>query len=267
VIEDGAEYTVTLNGQAFRYQGLPYFVDKDFLPVDISAAVKRGENVLELTRQFVPPVRSSAALGRLFHTFSGVELEQIYLTGDFAVQSTVSPRQARERVTRLEPVFALTTEAKRCAGDLLAAGYPFFVGRLSLVNTVDLRRPEAGERVVLTLPNLDAALVKVRINGRKAGAILWQPYELDITTMIGDGANKIEIEYVTSLRNMIGPYHRAEGEPDDTWAGAFAGYDSRGGDSGYAGRMDIGPVWTDDYFVLNFGLQGKAAVEYRAART
>jgi hypothetical protein len=266
VIEDAAEYTVTLNGQTFRYQGLPYFVDKDFLPVDVSAAVKRGENVLELTRQFTPPVRSSAALGRLFHTFSGVELEQIYLTGDFAVKSTVSSGEARERVTRLDPTFALTAEPKTCTGELLAAGYPFFVGRLSLVNTLDLRQAKTGERVFLTLPNLDAALAKVRVNGKKAGAILWQPYELDITSMVKDGANKIEIEYVTSLRNMIGPYHRSEGEPDDTWAGAFAGYDSRGGDSGYAGRMDIGPVWTNDYFVLNFGLQGKAAVEYRAAK-
>ena len=88
---------------------------------------------------------------------------------------------------------------------------------------------------------------------------MWQPYRTDITALVKDGANSVELEYVTTLRNIVGPMHRIEGEPDEAWASAFSG---NAGDAGYAGRMDKGPGWTNDYFLVNSGLEGKAVVEY-----
>ena len=145
VIEDAAEYAVSINGMATKYSGQPYWVDKDFLPVDIAAGVKRGENVLELSCQFESPTRGSAALGRLFHTFKGVELEPVYLIGEFGVKGTLSAGEKRERCVRFAPEFAVTAEAKTCSGELLSAGYPFFVGRIALQNTINLRAAKAGE--------------------------------------------------------------------------------------------------------------------------
>ena len=260
VVEDAQEYEMRVNGQPVRYQGLPYYWDRSFHPVDITPHVRLGENVIELARAFEPPARAAFALQRLFHTHSGVELESIYLIGDFAVQGALSGRPARERCVRLGSEFVLTREPQTCDGDLVAAGYPFFAGSIGLEETVTLPAPRRGERVSLLLPHLDAALATVRVNGQEAGAILWPPYRLDVTDRIREGANAIEIEFVTSLRNLLGPHHREQGEPDDTWAAAFAGHTSRS--DGYAGRGDRGEGWTDDYFVLALGLRGKVVIEY-----
>ena len=91
-----------------------------------------GENVIELARVFEPPSKAQFMLQRLFHTHTGVELESIYLIGDFAVRCAISDGPARERCVRVAPHLALTAEPAACAGDLATAGYPFFAGRLAL---------------------------------------------------------------------------------------------------------------------------------------
>jgi len=263
VIEDATEYDIWVNGQAVAYAGLPYYVDRSFLPVDISGLVRVGANTIELTREFHPTAKAAFSLGSLFQTHTGTELESIYLIGDFAVRGTVSTRAWRPRCVRFAPDFVITREDARCHGDLVMAGYPFFAGRISLVATAQIETPADGERIILTLPNLDLPLAKVRVNQQDAGAILWPPYELDITALARPGTNAIEVELITSLRNLLGPHHRLDGERDDVWGNPHysARYDS--GKDWYARRGEPGVEWTDDYFVLACGLKQPMIVEYR----
>ena len=125
-----------------------------------------------------------------------------------------------------------------------------------------LSRAAAGKRAVLTLPALEAALAKVRVNGQPAGAILWAPYEVDVTELLIDGANEIEIELVSTLRNLLGPHHRSTGEPTHTWKTAFDHIPDRGRNPH---PEELEASWTDDYFFLHFGIRGEASVRYMAA--
>lgn len=260
VVEDAADYDITINGQPVAYAGLPYYFDRAFNPVDITVHVVPGENVIELARVFEPPSKAQFMLQRLFHTHTGVELESIYLTGDFAVRCPVSAGPARERCVRIAPDLALTAEPATRTGDLATAGCPFFAGRLALEQTVNLPKPESGEQVFLTLPDPGAALAHVSVNGRPAGSVCWPPYRVEITDLVSDRPTELSIELVTGLRNLLGPHHREQGEPDDTWASAFSGHGTLS--DGYGGRGDKGVNWTDDYFVLPFGLRGKGVIEY-----
>jgi hypothetical protein len=195
-------------------------------------------------------------------THTGVELESIYLTGDFAVKGALSPREERPRCVRFTPEFVLTEEAETCSGDLIAAGYPFFAGKLSLLSTIVLEAPAAGEHVFLSLPNLDIPLAKVRVNGQETGALVWQPYQVEITSAVQAGENAIEIEWITSLRNLLGPHHRPDGERDDVWGNPHYSARYASGPDWYQRRGEQDVEWTDDYFVLQFGLKGQVAIEY-----
>jgi hypothetical protein len=260
-IEDAEEYGILVNGQAVSYAGEPYYVDRSLHPVDITGKIRLGENVIKLTRRFKPQDEAEFRLGGLFQTHTGVELEPIYLIGDFGVRGTISPRATRTRCVRFLPDMVLTAEPGGSLGHLSLEGYPFFTGRLSLSTDVALRAPEAEERVMLTLPNLDVPLAKVRLNGQEAGPILWPPYELEITPWVQGGHNTVEIELITSLRNLMGPLHRPDGELDDTW---WFHYTARtvSGKDWYERREDPTVEWTDDYFVLQRGLEGRVKVTY-----
>jgi len=261
-IEDAAEYAITVNGKSVSYDGLPYFVDRSFHPVDITEQTQVGENIIVLSRHFRPMPRTRFSLASLFEARRGVELESIYLIGDFAVKVQPSDGEGKPKCLRITPEMVLTDEAAECGPELAMDGYPFFVGRISLSKTLDLEAPAAGQKVFLTLPTLDAALAKVRVNGQDAGAVMWAPYELDITAHVQQGQNEVEVEFITGLRNLMGPHHRMADE-NSTWRQDFSARVYSGPDW-YARRDEPDVDWTNDYFIFPLGFQGKAAVEYRS---
>jgi len=262
VVEDAAKWHIAVNGKSVAYAGLPYYLDRSFLPVDIAGLVREGENIVELSIHYDAIPRAEFDLASLFKKEDGTELEAVYLIGDFAVTGPLSAEEQRPRCVRYAPRFAIDKEQPTVSGDLTANGYPFFAGRVTLSDTVRLTRPSAGERVVLELPNLDAAvLAKVGVNGKLAGAILWPPYELDITDVVVEGDNRIDIELASGLRNLLGPHHRSQGEPNNCWRTAW----NRNDDPTKVEHAEEGEsVWTDDYFCVRFGFQGRARVKYMA---
>ncbi len=259
-IEDAVDWTITVNGQPVAFAGAPYYVDRSFHPVDIGRHVRAGRNRIEMRRDFQPVGKPSIPLGALFEHLVGTELESIYLIGDFAVRATVSPGTPRKGCVRLAPGFMLAAEALPGEGDLCEQGYPFYAGRITLHHRVHLRAAAEGERVLLELPGLDAVLAKVRVNGHTAGAIGWPPYELEITPHLREGDNAVEIELISSLRNLLGPHHRDSGEPSHTWHVAFT---SPPDHNRRLHPEDPDPAWTDDYLVTHFGIAGPIRICYQ----
>ena len=258
VIEDAANYEIAVNGRSAKYEGLPYWIDRSFHPVDIAELVKQGENTIELSIDFRPLPRFQFSLSRLFEKREGVELESIYLIGDFAVEGEKSSAEPKPRCVRFSPGFRITAERGITSGDLVSEGYPFYAGRISLTDTVSLEAPSEDERVVLELPGIDAAaLVKVYVNGSEAGFIMWAPYEIDITSLVKSGENKIEVELISTLRNLLGPHHRPEGEPDQCWGTDFTLYPNWLKD-----EEQRNANWTDDYFFLNFAVVQGACIRW-----
>jgi len=267
VIEDAASYDIRVNGKSVRYSGLPYYIDKSFHPIDITNHVQIGKNVIEVSRDFEFVPEATFRLGSLFESLPGVELESIYLIGDFAVQSKVSLKEQKPKCLRYQPEFVLSDETKVTSGDLIVDGYPFYAGRLTLSNSVRINKPNVNERIFLQLPRLNATIARIHINEKEAGTIIWPPYRLEITPLVREGGNNIEIQLTNSLRNLLGPHHCTNGRPLATWDSDFSGKGSA-----LSGRSSDGPdwlvkrrkgttsYWTDDYFFVPFGLGGRTTV-------
>ena len=262
VCEDAGGKEVMVNGTPCAYAGLPYLIDPSFLPIDITALVRPGRNTVCITTHFTPLKRSSFTLSSLFENLIGTELENAYLAGDFAVKAEVSPRPAPAGCVRLAPAFTLTAETGVARSDLVSAGYPFFAGTILLRQEVHLRRPKPGERVMLFARQPAACTIAVRCNGHDQGNRIMAPFSWDTTAQVLEGRNLLEVTLTNTLRNLLGPHHRPEGEPDNCWGeGAFKGYGlGAGGNRGDAimswaeeGAPDT-PTWTNDYMVVPFGL-------------
>jgi hypothetical protein len=98
--------------------------------------------------------------------------------------------------------------------DLTAQGFPFYAGRITLAQQVQL--PVVSPDLCLAIDHLHAALVQVKVNGQPAGAAAWPPHRVLIAEYARAGENTIEIELVGTLRNLLGPHHLAGGDPGRT---------------------------------------------------
>lgn len=257
VVEDPNDCDLRVNGQQVRYAGLPYYIDEAFSPIDISAQTRIGENHIELTRSFSLLRRPRFDHAGRFQNIPGVELEYVYIVGDFAVAAVPSGNPAAPKCDRMRPSFRLIPETLRTSGDLVTDGYPFFAGRITLTSSFRLDAPLDGQRVMLNLPRLDACVANVRINGQPAGSLAWHPFELDITAFTHAGDNRIEIELVNTLRNLLGPHHRPSGDPDHTWHHAYSGAldpETRQTYPKWYENRDT-HLWTDDYFFVRYGMK------------
>jgi hypothetical protein len=233
VAESPERFEIAVNGQPVAGKDAGWWTDISFRKLDIGVAVQAGRNEVVLSGTF----------GR------DTELESVYVIGDFGVAG----RRLREEnrlngqvFDRYAPDFCLTdlpagVQAKSgrvAAVDLTAQGLPFFAGRVTLRQRVTL--PPLDGRTLLDVHNLRAALAHVRVNGRPAGTIAWQPHQVDVSEALKAGENVIEIELVGTLRNLLGPHHLNKGDLHRT------------------GPMDFRDKnrWTDDYILVPFGFDG-----------
>jgi hypothetical protein len=131
---------------------------------------------------------------------------------------------------------------------------------MTLTDTVDLLAPLRGERVLLVLPDIDAAaLAHVHVNGREVGVLAWPPFEIEITDHVRAGANEIAVTLTGTLRNLLGPHHRPQGEPDQCWTDDYLCPPEWLEDP-----ETLAARWTGDYTFLPFGLQPGAYVRILA---
>ncbi|MBI5304720.1 MAG: hypothetical protein HY868_21480 [Chloroflexi bacterium] len=212
LVEDAARFTITLNGKSVENTAAGWYLDRAFHKVALPA-LEPGENEL--------------ILGCAYTNY--MELEDCFLLGDFAV----SP----ERVIVAEP-------GSLHFGDWTAQGYLHYTGSMIYRGRVEHR---AGETVRLWLGEYRATHVAVFVNGKLAGHIPWLAANgLDLTPYLVAGINSVDIEVVSSPRNMLGPLHRAPGyEPWTDWK-SFRCTDA---------------TFTPGYVVHPWGLYGQVRLE------
>jgi len=231
VVESPERFEITVNGQSVAGDE-GWWTDISFRKVDVSAAVQAGRNEVVLSGTFA----------------LDTELESVYLVGGFGVAGRRIGEENRfngQVFDRYAPDFHVTDlpdRAQAQAGglvlDLTAQGMAFFTGRATLRQTVT--PPARGGRTVLEIHNLRAAVAHVRVNGQQMGTVAWPPHRVDVTEGWRAGENVVEIELVGTLRNLLGPHHRA------------------GGDLAWTGPSDFRDQsrWTDDYILVPFGFDG-----------
>jgi hypothetical protein len=134
--------------------------------------------------------------------FSGLEIA--YLLGTFGTQAGGWQQTIVAAPTTLR------------LGDWTEQGLAFYSGSVAYKQTIQPGR-QAGEHVVVKLPDYRGVAARVIVNGRSAGVIGWEPNEVDITGCVVEGENDLRIEIIGHRRNSHGPLHHAQKWP--TWTG------------------------------------------------
>lgn len=218
VIEKADEFTVKLNGNPCAYtEG--YFIDHKmnrFLLPDMKAGVQR------LT-----------VSGKYRHE---IELEDIYIIGDFAVDN--SRNICRE-------------SGKLHFGDWCFQGYAHYPG--GIVYEFDFPcEMLKDQKYILKMGEYRATLGIVRLNGETAGYLVGNTVDsLELTKYMKMGNNHLEIEIAGSPRNMFGPFHQ-------TYTGC-----SR---ISWADFRTEGKFYTPDYVLEPYGIQGQITITLHSAQ-
>lgn len=216
VVEKTHLFAIRLNGQGIPTDTKEWHWDKQFTKMPVGALVRKGTNELLLTTDYKP----------------GTEIEDVFLVGDFAVRKASDTR------------YVITTEPKTLAtGDWVPQGYPFYAGNMVYRKRFEQATPPGpGQRVLVRLVNPRGTLFDILVNGRLAGTLAWQPWEADITGLVREGTNDLEIVVYGSLRNTFGPLHNTmyETAGPGWWWGPESFTDAA--------------HWTDRYLLAPYGL-------------
>ena len=167
-----------------------------------------------------------------------MEIEQMYLVGDFSVDTngifTDLPRNASRYsggFTICEPKKSITLEK------LNRQGFPFFSGDITVKKTFVAN----GDDTSLSFNKFGVNVVKAKINGKEIASFMYEPYCADVSDIVKNGENEIELTLVNNLRNLLGPFHLAEGESYSVGPGSFYKENC----IWYRGAAD--GRWNDDY--------------------
>ncbi len=233
VVETPQKYQLMLNDRPVGDRDVGNWVDPSFRKLEVTGLLKPGRNVIELE-----------GVCRL-----DTELESLYLIGRFGVRTCrlqrenaymgqVFDRYSKDiSITRLPVALQPDGRTGSLAVDLTGSGLPFFAGRVRLAQEVVLFAHTGKAR--LRLKGVHAAAIHVYVNDRHQGSAAWEPYEVDITAALRPGSNRIEIELVNSLRNLLGPHHHPGGDHAWTTPGEFMPASG----------------WVDDYILAPFGFE------------
>jgi hypothetical protein len=176
VVERPALWKVSVNGSPVASEPGKWWLDRDFGVYAIGRLVKPGRNRIVI-----------AARPMSVHN----ELEPVYIVGNFGAA-------AQERGFRLAPA----TELK--AGSWKEQNLPFYGDSVSYSRTYKLAR---GGQYKVVLGKWAGTVAEVRVNGKSAGIIGWQPFELPLGSLVTDGENVVEVLVTGSLKNLLGPHH------------------------------------------------------------
>ncbi|MCI9143862.1 MAG: hypothetical protein HFH87_14820, partial [Lachnospiraceae bacterium] len=216
VCETPEIFEIQVNGEKIEKTDCGYFADKAFRKLDITRYVKYGENEITVSVDFrqSDAVYEGILKSRIFEseknklTFD-MEIEQIYLLGDFSVDTIGSYEELERDACRFSGDFVI--EKPRTAISLekiQRQGFPFFAGEITVKKTFS-----AGDtNLMLDFVKTGINCIKAKINGSELPQFMWEPYTVDVSGLVREGENEIELTLVNNLRNMQGPLHLAEGE-------------------------------------------------------
>ncbi|MBE7047304.1 MAG: hypothetical protein E7396_07815 [Ruminococcaceae bacterium] len=256
-IEDALNHRVIFNGEEIPVKINGYYMAKAFERISLPKSQK-GTNVIELKQNYIPLEKIRRKISSLFETRHGVELEAVYLLGDFSVNMMQEPtRNGDLRYSRRN--ILLSEEKKVVSGELTKEGYPFYAGCLSLKKKFDWTGNTDGLSVCLE--ELDGCICHVNVNGIDCGSMYSYPLKVDISKAVVQGENIITFKLINTLRNLLGPWHRPEGEigairshygdPDSGWMGIAYNNDT----TWYDNRVPDTKFWTDSYMLTPLGLK------------
>lgn len=266
VIEEASLYEIEINGTLIPAKIEGYWKDKSFKKVNIKPWVMEGTNQIKLITTFKQSQKVYDVLygDNVYETELNkltydMEIESIYLLGDFAVFSEGSfDRMERNAMFTDGPFIIVDQPEQFQNGDFTTNGLLFFAGQLWVSKTINVDKVD-NKRIILDLGEQHAPLIKVYVNGNFVKDSMWAPYEIDITNYVVDGENKLLLQFFSSNRNLLGPHHHIDGECYNVGPDSFTGKWSWVERKTEADATDISDrdknYWTDRYCFVEFGLK------------
>ena len=243
-------FKIKINDRELTREFLGYYRDKSFEKADISGYFVKGTNIISMETEFLQSENTYKSLknSKIFEGEKNklsydLEIESIYLAGDFGVQTDGEFLELERNASRYIGDFKIVKKPERVyISDIEKQKFPFFNGSMTLRKTFKLDDKKYAVKFFEKCANI----VEVSVNGGENELVLWRPYEATLNTK--DGENEIEITLTNDLRNLLGPHHVEVGESYAVVPSNF--YKDK---SIWEGWND--EKWNDDYCFVKFGLR------------
>lgn len=183
-------YRVTLNGKPVLFTTAKRWLDPHLMTVSVEKLARVGVN----------EVRIAASPFDV-----KMELENIYLRGNFAVE-------AAARGFRIHPPAGLKF------GSWREQGYPFYGDAVTYSAGVAV--PPGSNRLKVELPEWLGSVAVVLLDGKPAATIGWQPHEAEFA--VTPGKHEVGVRIVSTPRNVMGPFHNPAKPRMRAWPAAWA---------------------------------------------
>ena len=176
-LEDADKAEIFFNGKKVAYSDLGYYTDVSIRKTKLPT-IKKGKNTLRITIPFG----------------ERDNIERVYILGNFGVNAI----GRKATITKLPETIAFD--------DITRQGLPFYGG--SIIYKLPINCPEDSE-YVLRAPHYRAAVLAVRVDGKRVGTIVYPPYALNIGKLTA-GKHEVELEAFISRQNCFGHIHCAD---------------------------------------------------------
>lgn len=265
VIEDAQTYDIMVNDREVPVREEGWWKDKKFKKVTIKPYIKNGINVITLKTQFKQPQKVYDVLynDNVYETEKNkitydIEIENIYLLGDFGVVSKTLFKEAERNAMITDGEFQIVDAPVSFPNnDFTTNGLLFFAGALTVSQKLLLKK-QSNQRIILDYGKQNAPYMKIYLNHNLIKDSLWAPYRADITDVVTEGENLLEIKLYASNRNLLGPHHHINGECYNVGPESFTGKWSWVERKSEADATEIKDrtknYWTDRYSFVHFGL-------------
>lgn len=184
VLEHPEKFEIFCNGETVEAKYKGYLYDRGLLRIPLPK-LKMGENRLLLQ----------------CHYLNSMELENCYLAGSFGVDES----------RKIVPV-----PRKLFVGSWTKQGLYHYAGSVKYHYDFEWNsgmKINPDSRIYLELTDFNATCVTAKL-GEHSYEIPWTSAgKVDITDVLSEGKNHLELEVYSSLRNMFGPFHLVGGKP------------------------------------------------------
>lgn len=223
-MEQPHRWQVQLNGNPLSSKGSKeWWVDPSIRLLELQPEMLlRGKNELLL---------------KLDSFCEGDDLEACFLLGEFGVRLSGTKTVLIPPPSKLKP------------GNWCLQGLPFYSAGVTYTLPFEARL-RARERVFLTFPSHRSTFLRISVDGREAGRILWPPDEVEITPFCRFGEQELQVELISSRRNSFGPLHVVPARP--RWVGPRE-------------FRTEGKEWREGYALVPYGLMKPPVLSFRRA--
>ncbi len=166
---------ITLNDQPVKEFEQGSYLDHLIREADVSGLVKQGKNTLK--------IRTNTELAP-----AGSLTDPAYLIGNFALEGKPGSWKLVKEPGKVK------------TGSWAEQGYPYFSGIGSYRQKIKLAAPKGKVMLRMEKP---ADMAEVLVNGKQAGVLPWEPWQVEITDFIKEGTNEIEIRVANSMHNLL----------------------------------------------------------------